>query len=335
MKFLLTLLFISTKFCVFVTGGNTPSCPDPTAISPCSCSLSSEGLNLDCSAVASEEELETALAAEFPSKDFYLFGVYGNSNLKVIHQGIFRDLTFQVIEIKVGYLEEIELGAFNGSAFTLQGINLFNNEISSFPFEEIESYQKLLSLEMTYNNLSSFPVLKSSTLLTLDLSKNPLGVIPADALQHLPSLVNAIFQSCEISEVFSGTFTGLPGLNYVTLFSNNISHIPTDFIELHGDGAYVYLGINHINTVEVGAFKGVSRVFDMDHNSLQTVDEEIWRPILEAGSGLYLVGNPLQCGNDIDWLIQEPKFMKLLDPYAACANGTLLRDLQPALCLGC
>ncbi|XP_064105182.1 oplophorus-luciferin 2-monooxygenase non-catalytic subunit-like [Macrobrachium nipponense] len=329
MLFSLSALVPLVMSCVNVQGETTPSCPDPTAISPCTCSLMSEDLHLDCSSVASEEELETALKAEFPSKDFYLFGIYDNPNLKVIRKGIFRDLTFQVIEIKVGYLEEVEPGAFTGSALTLQGINLFNNEISSFPFEEVESYQKLLSLEMTYNNVSSFPIIRSATLQTLDLSKNPLMSFPADGLQHLPSLVNAMFQSCEISEVFSGTFASSPSLNYVTLFSNNISFIPTNFIELHGEGAYVYLGINHIDTIEVGAFKGVSRVFDIDYNSLKTVEEDIWRPVLEAGAGLYLIGNPLECGSDINWLIQEPKFMKLLDPYAACANGTLLSDLQP------
>ncbi|XP_068223684.1 oplophorus-luciferin 2-monooxygenase non-catalytic subunit-like isoform X2 [Palaemon carinicauda] len=106
-------------------------------------------------------------------------------------------------------------------------------------------------------------------------------------------------------------------------------------MQLHGTDSYVYMGINSVATIDVGAIVGVSHFFDLDFNALTEVEEEVWRPMLERGTGIYLVGNPLACRCDIQWLINNAKFMSQLDPYAGCANGTLLRDLQPSSFEGC
>lgn len=304
-------------------------CPDPLAIEPCTCEMENDDLFLDCSLVTSEEQLAEILGQPLPSYDFKMFSIFDNRNLSAIPAGTFGSLTFEEVQLKGGNIEVIEPGAFLGSVHTLKKLSIINHELSSFPFEEVELFRQLGSLKFDYNRLEELPALKSSTLYKLDLSRNPLRSVHEDVLQGLPSLTDVSFEACELTAVLPGTFTRLPKLNTVNLYSNNITHIPAGLMELHGTDSYVYMGINSVATIDVGAILGVSHFFDLDFNALTEVEEGVWRPMLERGTGIYLVGNPLACGSDIIWLIENPRFMSQLDPYAACANGTLLRDLQP------
>ena len=55
----------------------------------------------------------------------------------------------------------------------------------------------------------------------------------------------------------TGTFSGLPDLYDVRVFSNHLTHIPVGTIELFGSRTtYVYLQYNNISRIEVGAITG-------------------------------------------------------------------------------
>ncbi|XP_068223683.1 oplophorus-luciferin 2-monooxygenase non-catalytic subunit-like isoform X1 [Palaemon carinicauda] len=137
-------------------------CPDPSIIDPCICYKEGDDLFLDCSQVMSELQLGQILGQPLPSYDFKEFTILHNWNLRTIPAGVFGSLTFEEVQLKGGNIELIEPGALLGSVQTLKKLKVLNQELFSFPFEEVELFRQLGSLKFDYNKLETLPPLKSS-----------------------------------------------------------------------------------------------------------------------------------------------------------------------------
>ncbi|CAL4133710.1 unnamed protein product, partial [Meganyctiphanes norvegica] len=95
-----------------------------------------------------------------------------------------------------------------------------------------------------------------------------------------------------------GTFQDLPKLGHISLDSNNMTTIPSQFIKTgSSDLSFIGLSHNNIVSVEPDAFDIVDGLhINMGFNSLSTLDEVTWRPYFEAGVTLAAGDNPLVCG---------------------------------------
>ncbi|CAL4208524.1 unnamed protein product [Meganyctiphanes norvegica] len=289
-----------------------PPCPDDEDIAPCVCRYDSwaNAIDLECSAVESEEQLKQIFKADFPLKNFRKFFVEKNDNIKVLEVGVFNGISFEVIDIINSHLEVIELNALDSCYETVTMIHLVGNKVTSFPFDELSYFSKLR---------------------TFDVSGNSLSMIPADAFNGLTALWHLDLSGNTPNIV--GTFQDLPNLRDIDLSDNVLTTIPAHFIET-GSSHLSVIGLhyNNIVSVEPGAFDIVGGMdIIMDGNSLSTLEEATWRPYLEAGEVLWVNANPLMCGCDIAWLFGEDQLLEQIGVYATCTDGEYLQDLDPKI----
>ncbi|CAL4152752.1 unnamed protein product, partial [Meganyctiphanes norvegica] len=286
-------------------------CPDAEKIAPCVCQQSWDNtLDLNCWAVESEEQLKQIFKADFPLKNFRKFYLHHNNNIKVLEAGVFNGVSFEIIYIRYNKLEVIESHALDSCYDTATDMDFQNNNMTSFPFDELSHFSKL----------SNF-----------DISNNLLSMIPADAFNGLTALEYLHLNGNTAKIV--GTFQELPNLHGIYLGGNDLTTIPVNFINT-GSSKLNYIGLseNHIVSVDPSAFDiGDSLDIDMWQNSLSTLDEATWRPYFEAGGVLEADDNPLMCGCDVAWLFGEDQLRDEIGYETTCINGENLYDLDPKI----
>ncbi|CAL4067997.1 unnamed protein product, partial [Meganyctiphanes norvegica] len=136
--------------------GYDPACPDAEDIAPCVCTYVSEdnAMDLDCSAVESEDQLKQIFKADFPFKNFTTFLIEDNNNTKALEAGVFNGISFERIRIYNTNLEVIELQALDSCYETAWQIYLYDNRITSFPFDELSHFPKLRYFDISLNSFS-------------------------------------------------------------------------------------------------------------------------------------------------------------------------------------
>ncbi|XP_071537757.1 oplophorus-luciferin 2-monooxygenase non-catalytic subunit-like [Panulirus ornatus] len=306
-------------------------CPSPEAIWPCRCSVDSRNnMDMDCSAVSSEEQLAAVFRTYFPNPNFRKFILYKNDRVKTLQAGALGNTTYQQIWITEGALETIEEGALFGSFHTAFYLVLNFNRISDFPFSDLPSFSGLVSLDLRHNHLVGFPKLASSTLQALYLSYNALECLPVGAFRNTPALKDLQLTSTEIAWIPPGIFSGLQHLKNVALGKNHLTYLDDGALECGPNMGMVDLGYNEIRHMAPKAFKGQSRSWIYLHqNHLTSLEEKVWRDLFEKAGVLDPVGDPLHCGCDVAWILRRPAFQRAVDKYTTCADGKLLRNLNP------
>lgn len=309
------------------------SCPVANDIYPCVCTATPDGfsLDMDCSDVIDEAQLEEVFKANFPTSSFRRLTIYQNKNLRVLRDGAFGNTSFEEIWITDGVLTEVQEAALSGSALRALTLVFNMNNLSIFPFTTLISFSRLLSLDLRSNNLQVFPRIISGSLQVLYLSLNPLGDLPVDAFEGTPSLIDLHLSSTELTEILPGTLDGLTNLRIVDLGSNRLQELATNSVQCNSNTGLVDLGYNQIRSVQPNAFPGlVGGWLYIHHNLLTTLEEEVWRPLVENDGYIDPYGNPLLCGCDIAWLVRNGTLLEAVDVYTTCADGRVLASLDPA-----
>ncbi|CAL4124256.1 unnamed protein product, partial [Meganyctiphanes norvegica] len=109
--------------------GYGTTCPDAEDIHPCVCTYdsASNAMDLECSAVESEEQLKQIFKADFPFKNFKYFELWSNNNIKVLEAGVLNGISFEIIHIYFTDLEVVELHALDSCYGTATNIDLYYN----------------------------------------------------------------------------------------------------------------------------------------------------------------------------------------------------------------
>ncbi|XP_047485609.1 oplophorus-luciferin 2-monooxygenase non-catalytic subunit-like [Penaeus chinensis] len=308
------------------------SCPDPQDISPCVCTVDLQhNMDIDCSQVESEDQLAQVFSSNIPFPTFQKLLIDRNKNLRVLRNGDLGPASFQIIEIVHGILEEVQDGALSHSYSTATRIDLQVNKLTKFPFHEIPSFTSLSSLWLSLNSFSEFPSITSDSLTDIQLNTNFISEIPLTGFQGVKNVKTIGVGLNDITTIAPGTFTDLPHLDTLFLFSNELSEIPAGAIAFSGRG-YIYFHKNNISKVAVGAIKGLGNGnIDLSENSLTILDEEVFGAFLSAGATLNIDDNPLGCGCEIAWLITNSAYMSLITTGASCYDGEMLVNLDPTI----
>jgi len=308
-------------------------CPHPQDIFPCVCSVHEANvMDMDCSEVENEDQLARVFSATFPFTKFRKLTIDKNSNVKVLRDGDLGVASFTEIIIANGKLEEVQAKALSQSYSTVTSLSLYNNEISTFPFEDLQRFTSLGRLNLYDNKLTKIPTLMSDSITYLSLGNNLINEIPVLGLPYLQEFYG---NRNDVEQIMTGTFSGLPDLYYVSVTYNSLSHIQEGTIQIinrESRETEVYLYANNISKIEVGAITGLNggKLY-LHFNALTVLDEDVFRPFLEAGVKIWLYENPLTCGCDIAWLVTNADFMALLDGKETCYNGQLVSDLDPGI----
>ena len=155
-------------------------CPNATAIQPCICTVdSSSRLNLDCSRVWDDDELNAVFLNHFPVLDFYSFEISVNPNVTQLQANCFGNVSFEMIMLSNTAINLISPYALTPSQSTLNYVHInygFLTE-STFPFDELDKYTNLDVLIVDLQQLTWVPPLSSNTLTILELYGNALTSI--------------------------------------------------------------------------------------------------------------------------------------------------------------
>ncbi|CAL4242943.1 unnamed protein product, partial [Meganyctiphanes norvegica] len=136
-------------------------------------------------------------------------------------------------------------------------------------------------------------------------------------------------------------FINNPNIQYVMLRGNNINNLTKDTFSFSSNKMeWLQLRWNNVGLVEEGTFDGMEGGFqkpayiDLWDNRITTLDENIWRPLLEKEVGLLMEDNALVCGCDVAWYVNMEEFHHLVND-AVCVSGDSLNSLDPGLFIDC
>lgn len=157
-------------------------CPNAQDIRPCTCD--DEGLQ--CLRL-NNTGLERVFRAPAERKAIRRVWIF-QTNLTKLPKQAFGDYIIRDLYLDLNQINHVEAGAFGEATKTLQSLSLTRNLLTSFPFGDLESMNKLRQLGLGYNQLKTieadiFP--SSETLESIDLSHNLIDKIEPNAFAKL------------------------------------------------------------------------------------------------------------------------------------------------------
>ncbi|CAN8005098.1 unnamed protein product [Ixodes pacificus] len=210
--------------------------------------------------------------------------------------GVLGDFKFRHINVEINAnLTAFDLDSLNNTKKFLVSISLFKNALSSFDFKGI----------------SSFP-----NLLTLNLGKNKLRTIPAQAFSN-PTLETLVLSENPIVSIGAKAFAGLRSLKELLLSGTKLTTLGDYSMRILSDqpGLTINLADSLISSISRTAFGGTAPTrLVLSGNNLTTLSEAVFRPLLvemlrsprQFGEAplLALGNNPLSCyGCSFRWLV--------------------------------
>uniref|UniRef100_V5HCW9 Putative membrane glycoprotein lig-1 n=1 Tax=Ixodes ricinus TaxID=34613 RepID=V5HCW9_IXORI len=179
--------FVALLLCwnIFLAASEAAHCPDVEAFRPCTCDH--EGIN--CMKANSPQELIRAFRTPGANEHESLW--IQKTPIQSFPAGVLGDFKFRHVQLEINAnLTAFDLGSLNNTKKFLVSISLFNNALSSFDFKGISSFPKLLTLNLGKNKLRTIPAqaFSNPTLEALVLSENPIVSVGANAFAGLQSL---------------------------------------------------------------------------------------------------------------------------------------------------
>ncbi|UYV82536.1 hypothetical protein LAZ67_21002715 [Cordylochernes scorpioides] len=161
------------------------TCPPENLVLPCTCD--SEGIN--CKKVGDDQGLKTALD-RIGGGSYRGFWVQ-NANLRVLRANMFQGYKIDNFYLEVNNITEVQHGTFTGSEDVVQGISIFGNKLTTFPFTDLKTMKNLMRINIGRNQITEIPDFAFSDhprLSTIILAENQINSIGINAFQNLPML---------------------------------------------------------------------------------------------------------------------------------------------------
>lgn len=161
------------------------SCPRPAEISPCTC----DGEGLNCMGARTQQEIRQAFRANFKYGGVRSVWIQGTP-LSDIPSDLFGTVKTQQFFVEINNVSTVDIKAFSASAKTLQVLSLFGNRIKTFPFNELNMFERLATLNLGRNLIETIPsgAFDHKNLYTIILAQNRISTIGMNAFANLPYL---------------------------------------------------------------------------------------------------------------------------------------------------
>lgn len=166
-------------------------CPDEEALAPCTCWESPEGLELDCSGVSSNDQLESIFQTTyFPTKSFGTLFIINNPNITRLGN-ILNGVTLAKVEIQSTNLSFVSEYFLSDSFVTLNSLWISGSNLrtEAFPFLTLNYYTNLEYLIIGNSELTYIPLLHSDSL--------KYAVFPLNKIETIePGIFNRMEITC-------------------------------------------------------------------------------------------------------------------------------------------
>ncbi|XP_071524585.1 oplophorus-luciferin 2-monooxygenase non-catalytic subunit-like [Panulirus ornatus] len=310
-------------------------CPEPNDIFPCTCSESNLHIDLDCSNVADDYQLQKVFQADFPFHVFrYLIIVKKTTEKRVpitlLDETTFSNISFSNIRISHTKLRDIAPNTFNNSLTRLETLLVTDSFLTTFPFDILIDCPLLTDLRVFKNNITHMSNIRSNSLTYLQVSQNPYLRFEDQAFYNAPSLEYLLLNDIGLPHVAANSFSKQLHMKYLDLSHNRIEVLYTDALALrYSPIEQIKLDGNRIRTVQKGAISGLQQSIALwlQHNLLTNLTQQVWEPIFQsvdnsAESNLIVLDdNPLVCDCNILWLVKRDSYLDSLARGAWCHNS--------------
>ncbi|KAK7067279.1 hypothetical protein SK128_002643 [Halocaridina rubra] len=332
-------------------------CPDDNAITPCVCMRVDLDLDLDCSEVKSDQELQNVFMADFPFTQIRNFTILkppseGRVPISILNEGIFGSLRFQHIIISHTNLTFIQGDPFVNSSNVLETLAITDNHIVVFPFSEISKYTNLTDLRLFDNKLERLSNLESESLQYLQVSNNPTLLYGDEVFYDVPNLRYLGMAGINITNVAKNTFRFLHQLEILDLSRNNIQTLRNGSLWFESkDLNIIALDFNDINDMEPDTIgycqsggdqeicatdnMAIAPRFLMTNNQLTDIAEEVWSEsfgLVPNGEVNYFAfdNNLIYCGCNIAWVAIDDTNKQLVSAGSTCENNGMAISELPS-----
>ncbi|CAL4078884.1 unnamed protein product, partial [Meganyctiphanes norvegica] len=316
------------------------TCPQPEDIAPCLCRLDLEPEtllpNIECNGIEEDDLLGRVFQAYFPTKDFHMLHVHNSHGVQHLKNGVFGDVTFEVIFFDTTRLESVERDVFNKSVSTMKELIFrFNNIRDDFPFDILKDYVALEKFEVNscenYHNfcITNFPIIDAPQLKYLDISEQPIYNLPDDPFQGVPNIIEIQIGYNGFTDIPKGIFENLHSLEKVYLILNRLTELQEGLFTMNSENLKeIVLSTNKIRNIHKNAFVGLNIssqkvTIDLWGNNIQTLNRTVYEDLLSLGTYMDLRANPLECGCDADWIVFHPEYQEFVS-NAECKHGRLI-----------
>jgi Leucine-rich repeat (LRR) protein len=148
--------------------------------------------------------------------------------LEFIEPGVFKHLP-NIKRLLLTENQLIESPFYLNEMPSLEHLSLSKNAIDSVDFSFSAPNDRLVTLDLSNNELKSFPnKITFSRLTVMDLSGNELKELSLNLMTNLPSLVNLNLQHNKIMKIETGVFDGLVNLRCLNLSHNEFKTFDFD-----------------------------------------------------------------------------------------------------------
>ncbi|XP_026737376.1 protein artichoke-like [Trichoplusia ni] len=164
----------------------------------------------------------------------------------------FYGLPLMKLSIKANVIRDVSESAFSSLELTLSEIDLSENNLTTLPIEAFAKLRHLRSLRLAWNEMSSFPVVDNSELISLeylDLSSNNFEFISEDCLKFCPSLITLSFHFNFINSIHYRAFYSLVNLKSLDLSHNRIKVLNPNIFQNNKYLEYIDLSHNHLHHI--------------------------------------------------------------------------------------
>uniref|UniRef100_A0A671LT97 Leucine-rich repeat transmembrane protein FLRT2-like n=1 Tax=Sinocyclocheilus anshuiensis TaxID=1608454 RepID=A0A671LT97_9TELE len=212
--------------------------------------------------------------------------------------------------VRVLHLQENNIQTISRAALAqllmLEELHLDDNSISTVGVEE-GAFREAVSLKLlflTKNHLSSIPIGLPADLKELRLDENRIADIDEDAFQNVTTLQRLLLDGnlLEDEGIAPGTFQGLVNLRELSLARNSLTTPPP----LLPGASLTKLNLqeNQMDTIEVTAFVGLSKLekLDISSNQLQFLPPGVFDGLRNLRH-LNARNNLWRCDCNIKWVI--------------------------------
>lgn len=287
--------------CALATCDVQQQCPARAEISPCSCTLKKNGLDILCE-FTDQQRISDAMAI-LKGKQYVIFYLkLRHNNLRKLPGFVFLGLDIRHLTIHNSSLSVVEEASLSSIGKMLTQLDVSQNSLTQVPSAAYKNLNHLLILNMNHNRISSlhakaFQGLDTLEILTLyenkittiddeafvglekklkrlNLGGNGLTEIPQKALAKLDMLKKLEMQENRLTEIKEGDFEGMRNLDSLGLAHNKLKVVPSrvfshltllNSLELDG---------NNIDTIDPEAFAGLEenlQYLRLGDNNIHTI----------------------------------------------------------------